>query len=903
MATLAIASIGALGASAVGLSANAGWVVGSLLGNRFLGGKTPTRQLGPRLNDLSVQTSTYGKSIPIVYGSHRVQGNLIWSMPIAESSHTVTQNSKMSRARGKYYTYAGNFALGLCEGPMDKLLKIWANGKLIYDAASMNQGALHSYACQFRFYNGDENQQPDYMIEAECGVGKTPAFRGLSYIVFEDLPLADFGNRIPVIECEITQKAKPVYPKKKVLISKLQHDNHVLSQHSPFLYHEFSGILSKVDRMSGRVVLEKNIKDDREFADFSVKTVGKIYLDDIHNELYVCLSVKERSFIAVFEAGSLELKRHNMADCKAPKSIYADIICNDDYVFVVDSLGHEICGFLKESLQPLHWTIKSPEGRKSFGELGQFTLDEKGNPALLTHPKNGKYFYLTQFNDLGGYEHHCITGYGKRGAIAYDQATQCYLLGCGKSLLKLDKETLKVRGELEGCTTGTYSHSAFLNQTACYGTIWTYSGSKIYKINTRIMQVEEEYDAHKLWKRSPKGFVYDPWCHAVWGTDRGLYCLSLDRVETQQVLLGDVLQDIVTRACMRNRQDQFRLGNRSVHGVAISQQMTAREIIEMLAAAFDFSCTESEEGLVFKYFVDAVPVAIEESACAVSHSDKDFSYGDLSEVITQDIEIPKKINVIYSDVQRAYETSIQASARFHDLSTVQQCNLGFPIAMSADEAKQLSERQLAQAWLHRHTYTLYLPPKYLALDVGDVIEISGVRGALIRITAMDTGANSLIKVQGVAECLENYHSTAKGSVVPVIEEVLDLPGPTQAYFLNLPALTEDKEDTGFYLACGGLSAGWHGAAIYKISQGAEEHLLTIPASGEAAHGKLMSDLPVGPIHCWDRTTEIKVEFFNAANVPSLDEEAVLNGENALLIGDEIIHSFRPLFAKAATSGA
>ena len=35
--------------------------------------------------------------------------------------------------------------------------------------------------------------------------GEAPAYRGLAYVVFERLPLADFGNRIPQLSFEIVR--------------------------------------------------------------------------------------------------------------------------------------------------------------------------------------------------------------------------------------------------------------------------------------------------------------------------------------------------------------------------------------------------------------------------------------------------------------------------------------------------------------------------------------------------------------------------------------------------------------------------------------------------------------------------------------------------------------------------
>ncbi len=54
-----------------------------------------------------------------------------------------------------------------------------------------------------RIYLGDEAQAPDPLIESLMGAGNAPAYRGVAYIVFEDLPLEKFGNRIPQLSFEI----------------------------------------------------------------------------------------------------------------------------------------------------------------------------------------------------------------------------------------------------------------------------------------------------------------------------------------------------------------------------------------------------------------------------------------------------------------------------------------------------------------------------------------------------------------------------------------------------------------------------------------------------------------------------------------------------------------------------
>ena len=54
-----------------------------------------------------------------------------------------------------------------------------------------------------RSYTGSESQTPDPLIVAKEGADNAPAYRGLAYVVFERLPLADFGNRIPQLSFEV----------------------------------------------------------------------------------------------------------------------------------------------------------------------------------------------------------------------------------------------------------------------------------------------------------------------------------------------------------------------------------------------------------------------------------------------------------------------------------------------------------------------------------------------------------------------------------------------------------------------------------------------------------------------------------------------------------------------------
>lgn len=180
-----------------------GAIGGSLIDQALFAGKAERSVDGPRLADLEVMASTEGAPIPRVYGRARLSGQVIWATNLDEVVTTSTQTTR-AETGGKgmsgggpattttttTYSYFANIAVGLCEGPIGAVLRVWADGK-----------PLDLSGIAMRHYRGDEAQAPDALIAAK--EGDAPAYRGLAYVVFERLPLADFGNRIPQLSFEV----------------------------------------------------------------------------------------------------------------------------------------------------------------------------------------------------------------------------------------------------------------------------------------------------------------------------------------------------------------------------------------------------------------------------------------------------------------------------------------------------------------------------------------------------------------------------------------------------------------------------------------------------------------------------------------------------------------------------
>ena len=139
MAQLALGLGGsALGGGLLGGAGQAlGFFAGSILGGVLFGfGPPDTVQEGPRLTDSKVQTSAYGQYISVVYGIMRVSGNLIWASDVREVVIETSQEVGKGGGGGvvsRNYEYYRSFAVGICEGPVNGIKKVFANTELIFD--------------------------------------------------------------------------------------------------------------------------------------------------------------------------------------------------------------------------------------------------------------------------------------------------------------------------------------------------------------------------------------------------------------------------------------------------------------------------------------------------------------------------------------------------------------------------------------------------------------------------------------------------------------------------------------------------------------------------------------------------------------------------------------------------
>lgn len=194
-----------------------GFVLGSLVGSAVFPTQLPGVS-GPRLNDTRTTNAQLGGPVMELFGTDVLPGTIMFLGDVQEVTTTDSVGGKGGPEQDvTTYTYYQPIGIGLCRGVITAVLRIWENGKLVYDIRPQQVGESASdysdrvnqsftYEQSFFLYLGTDDQMPDPTIQQFKGVDDTPAFRGLAYIVFLNRKLLEEqGLRHPNFKFEVTE--------------------------------------------------------------------------------------------------------------------------------------------------------------------------------------------------------------------------------------------------------------------------------------------------------------------------------------------------------------------------------------------------------------------------------------------------------------------------------------------------------------------------------------------------------------------------------------------------------------------------------------------------------------------------------------------------------------------------
>ncbi|MFY9326483.1 MAG: phage tail protein [Georgfuchsia sp.] len=860
-----------------------GYAAGTLL-------TTPPDVEGPRAGDNNVQVSTYGAPIPIVYGSVALSDNVIWSSGIREYKSTSEQG-KGGGQKVTTFTYLASWAVGLCEGEIDGIRRVWFDADLVYDADSTDAAAIAAstaFLDSMAIYLGGETQDPDPTIEAAVTTADCPAYRGLAYLVFTDIQLNEFGNRIPNVRVELyrcvsNNKISPITAAPDTLLSGPSIGQWNFSGG----WHALPECSTGLEYSSGDGIVGGWFDTAQEALD-AIAAVGGY--ENCASATPMCWSYE------VYNSGATGYFNPTLVSYDDP----------DDGI-VMRPATHPDAHLLRI------W----------YSYFGSVAVETMG--ALASTPCDGSYwqgYYNTPPVPMIG----TTTCTPTPGGFILGYATGCGAVCAGGTYKSDDLGApiinLLVRRKI-GCRTGQTISAMDVKR---YPVLLASSGSPSNPSITGYPQESSllyEGDAGYVGETFPAP-VYADWLTAQGGTmSSGVYdnpasgnvvvnsaceitypctgewklvdgvpvCMTYTSADTaactsSAVDLGAIVADLCSR--MGVAYDATQLVGTTVFGYLIDRPMAARAAIEPLQRAYFFDAVEADG------YVGFIPRG---QAIVASYDDDDLGASEsagqtprLSVMRAQESELPRKINIGHMDPDRDYESGVQSASRLTG-NALSESTLNFPLVLDVDDAAQIAEISLINTWIGRETLEFTLPYSEIARNPADVVTLS-VDGETwrARLAQIDYSLPGLLKCRAVVESSTAYTSTATGNsgggFVPSTPPALndDITG----HWLDIPLLSDSHAFSGVYLAASTAGA-WSGCVLL-VSLDAGE---TYPESTTielGTVGTVLSVLPSASTTQIDRTNVARVSLLRGdQTLSSISAASALSHvTNMVLLGDEII---------------
>ena len=960
MAVLAVAGIGAVAAAGIGwgagltgaallTAASIGFSVGNIAGNLMFPSINQSTSEGARLSDLSVMSSAYGAAIPIVMGAVRIGGNVIWAQPIREqrNSSTATAGGKggaRQRQTTITYTYFGTFALAVCEGPVDRILRMWADGKIIYDATS-GTDTVRATGLKFRFYDGSETQLPDSIIEADKGTGNVSAHRGLCYLVFDDIPLADYGNRIPNLNVEVATSTTAAYN-----------------------------------------------------TDTLTQIGGSIFPTPVYDGAFAVDFSRDTFWINVRTGSTYGMQRCRISTMTVDKEIFATdalsaatdfdglvggtdgnlYCCPEDILKVDSNTMLELGSFPKTNSSPNTTThfyvpgflgtatalLPTGSGRRDFvicsgvfGSIGVLKASDMsyvwGAGEFLTNSgaSNGRGGFVIQGRSTYNVCQVFCLSYALTGAISIDRLTitvnqTADLLGELVEEIDVVQDSIKTwdASDFDPAASRLHHAGAFVSyqesddslifQVATYNpgggasvnsylvklsvdgdVVWTtqlpyYPLANAFNVYGRNVDVIgmmlQDYTAIKVdpatgsithedtWPSGNMAYAqfYLPsndtvvgWNGTVW---KKLY---LDRHAIARPSLADFIADICDRCQLEIADYDVSDITDTFVGVVADSPVEAADILRPLLAAFQIDVVERDYAIVFQPRGTSPVAAITENDLIRLESKGTDHY---EEKFTHELDLPAHVSLSFLDHDRDHMRNTVSAKRMQGpVATMYSSNsvsLAISVVSDAATMRQLAERLMYEAWTSRHTFDIRLPPSFLRLDAADVVTITLNNGYQMRgrLSRADIGADYSIETTLVAENAGQYISVAGATTGVAWTQTISNPTVSKLILLDVPLLrdTDDMAGTAhrFYWAGGDYSdEAWPGGVL-QTSPDLSYWADGLGSGDEMAWGYTETALVDGEVYHTQRDASFIVTMYSGGDsLVSITDLQLANGFNAMAV--------------------
>lgn len=901
---------------------------------------------GPRIEDLVTTSAQLGGPVPVIYGTIAVPGTVIFLSCVEERSTTEEMGGKGAPEQSvTTYTYYQTIALGLCEGPITGLLRVWENGELKYDVRPQQDGeTLQDYAdriemsseygARFSLYLGDEFQEADPTLEMTMGAGEVPAFRGLAYIVYPDRQLLDEqARRHPQFRFEVYkgETVQEVLPPIELVGDLDGYQNNYLVPDWPRNRYYTVDLVGtegiRVFDVLTNTELEQVLLDDllapQPFLlspEMTVGPDGLLYLCGFISGSVLRLVVVDPTEFTV--EGSINFGGSPNVPERMCVVRWVGSLETIDYLFMQGLFG----AFTVRTANPpglATVVVDYPEaealvtdgyrsGTTSYAygltwgialsgtgpdiHIYRLVIDEQFGPTLLPFPA----LALTEIATipLADLDPAC-TRLTRLEGLVFDQTDRTLIFGAQghgpgggpaifECFFKYDPEADEIvwrSADLPIEISDAMSHLGRLR-----GGTFAVAGAlgEIILIDTRTGSHTTQDFSGEL----PNSWIGQTVYDSAHGTvisfviGAGPWVVFLDRRLPGEVSVASIISDVCSRCGLDDAEiDVTDLVDRNVNGYAITRPAPGRGIIEPLREVAFFDQVESD-GLL-KYPARGGPIAL-----TLTDDDLGAHYAEaerpplVTTTKAQDVELPRRIRLQYIAESRDYDTGDAPSPSRITSAAVNEVDIQVPISITDDHAMQSAEVLWSDAWGSRWTHQIALDVSFLALEPADVVTLP-VDGRLYRarIVSIDDAAGFLRRMTLVRDDDGRYTSVAVADPPQRPRLAVSAYSPTALILLDLPALRDADNDAGIYAVAYPTNATrtWGGAVVHRSVDGGATYAQVGSVVNAGIVGSLAEALPPGLSTTWDFENVIDVEIISGT-LESRTEEAVINGANAAAIG-------------------
>lgn len=883
---------------------------------------------GNRLDDLSVSFSTYGNPIVLLDGTIEMGGNFVWSTGLIE--HRVEEElggggflSFLSPTVTRVtFLYTSNWRIQYCEGVAEAILKMWADHKVVADATTPDPVGMFGFQLSgtgaqapqsdtgraiIRNFFGDEDQLPGPAEQADKGAANVSAYRGQVGQECENIPLLNFGNRIPNWSALVAMVATDSKPYRRItppdnIITQLAYR----SVDPRIVYVNLSALSNKIDLASmtvvdsisytagggKRIALDDYNRfwsytglplDDVEFQLYDADTgaligvsdpPGTEWLDGLHAKILIPLNGGRSGAVAVGHTG-------RMIQLSAPSTITGGITHIRDH----------------NSADPFELSVYFPGSYPLSGPTGYWTHDGNGDPWFtITDGSDGTIVRVDRTTGTP-LQQIVLTGTGV-SKITYYAERNSFILSGGPGIIRYNLDTMAIDGTI----------SVTLSPAGRNDMAWVVLDGKMYLQkfltgNGAIFDVGSDTMSEGAVFRpndwvggtsNMEAYLYDPINHAIIvtgtsGAETGKYLwLFLDRAVGNDASWRAVIERYSNKVDLAPGVDVDATAMTDTMPAYVTRKRSnARRALESGARAFGTRMVESD--FLAKFLNGGVAPSF-----AISEDDMGATAGDTP--VTDPLELTslgeqrffETATINFVDPDFDYQPNTQSYKRRREAITVRgSTEFSFPGALHVDQAMQIIKRILLNIWSHSIRVKVPVNWDYLLVDPADVGTVTKDGVTLqFEVDTVDVGANGVIVLEGLTDVTETAVNTAVGATaLGFIPQAIVLSGTTDFMVLDSVLLRAQDDGPIVYAGAGNPDpTAWPGASIRRSADGTDySNFTSVTPSRAFGYGRTDATLGGGVPDVWDRVNTLKI-WMSFGTLASDTEDNVLNGANTLLIG-------------------